>query len=1122
MKNTIYITTPCLNAVETIDRTIMSVVTQAGDFRIRYHVQDGGSRDGTWERLLHWRDTLRNPPFPIACAGITFTCAQERDTGMYDALARGFGSMEIPSSSFMTWINADDVLFMGAFAYISAFERQFTREQVSWVSGLVALIKDDRLISCFDIPRPWAALKAGLCDGHHWPFHQQEGTFFRRWLWEAIDPERNIRPMKLAGDWNLWRLFAQHANLVQSNYPMGAFRVRQDQLSGKHRDKYMAEIEALVPTAERARELQALVAGGTVVRSRAAGKYPETTIYLYEEDITSQARTQYEKVFGSPPAEKPLPYRQQRLLLTGAQAEPAPDGGAPSPKLRLRWAHRSVIAEDGWQFPAVTERHSAQQVERLVRLPSGTFYVGLPWATIIDKLQSGAADRWEWLEALYELSRKIPAGVRRVTVCQHILMKRHLELFRLCGITDVFWSHATREDVSRAGKDEFTIHPFPLYPVNTPPALPPDARRRYLFSFVGAKPNAHYLTEVRQWILDRLSGEPDGHVIGRQEWHFQRIVYDRQILGDPGSEAAAQPASAGDAASVEFSTVLSDSVFSLCPSGSGPNSIRLWESLGSGAIPVVLADEWAPPGPAALWDAAVVWCRETPEAVAALPEALRRIASDPARLASMREACRQLWLLYGPETFVTDLQHWALRGACAATSAESVAVRSASRLPGLAASRLLSAEGASAEAAQLFGRALSSSMLLADMASAKEMAEDPSFVAARSKMTEILGSEHPTVALAERVTGFAMRRRSSPSRGGRPMRRESRIRVCLMGKHAHRTPLAYDVYREATRDAVDYVVSPADADVVVTGFGIDVEALASKLVPAIDARPELRVLVVSEEPLWDTVWSRPVTDRHRSVDCREGRIDYTVLNHFNSSIFKFERIPYFVTTSDDFLVRYRALMAAESKVPAQVRLERWAKAATRVAFFAERRNGNEFSPAVDVPDVCGLSRFRTLVAELSDGPRTLRVGQGWGTPVRRQQLPDWHLAKLAALKGDVFMVSALENTHHRDYITEKPFDAVAVGALPIVFASRESRLGDLLPAEACLNVHGLSPEVAAARIAETLPTRERASAVGGAAERLSELFGDHDVIAAERARVARAVVDEIERILHGERPVAKA
>ena len=40
----------------------------------------------------------------------------------------------------------------------------------------------------------------------------------------------------------------------------------------------------------------------------------------------------------------------------------------------------------------------------------------------------------------------------------------------------------------------------------------------------------------------------------------------------------------------KYNEILLDSVFSLCPSGSGPNSIRFWESLACGSIPVLQAD----------------------------------------------------------------------------------------------------------------------------------------------------------------------------------------------------------------------------------------------------------------------------------------------------------------------------------------------------------------------------------------------------------------------------------------------------------------------------------------------------------------------------------------------------
>ena len=59
MTPTVYVVTPSFNAAAPIDRTIASVLSQAGDFRIRYHVQDGGSTDGTLERIAVWNARLK-------------------------------------------------------------------------------------------------------------------------------------------------------------------------------------------------------------------------------------------------------------------------------------------------------------------------------------------------------------------------------------------------------------------------------------------------------------------------------------------------------------------------------------------------------------------------------------------------------------------------------------------------------------------------------------------------------------------------------------------------------------------------------------------------------------------------------------------------------------------------------------------------------------------------------------------------------------------------------------------------------------------------------------------------------------------------------------------------------
>ena len=58
-----------------------------------------------------------------------------------------------------------------------------------------------------------------------------------------------------------------------------------------------------------------------------------------------------------------------------------------------------------------------------------------------------------------------------------------------------------------------------------------------------------------------------------------------------------------------YNSILLDSRYILAPSGSGPNSIRFWEALGAGAIPVLLADTLELPKHE-LWEKSIVRIKE--------------------------------------------------------------------------------------------------------------------------------------------------------------------------------------------------------------------------------------------------------------------------------------------------------------------------------------------------------------------------------------------------------------------------------------------------------------------------------------------------------------------------------
>ncbi|MFZ0408992.1 MAG: exostosin family protein [Cyanobium sp.] len=298
-----------------------------------------------------------------------------------------------------------------------------------------------------------------------------------------------------------------------------------------------------------------------------------------------------------------------------------------------------------WQQPNATEFFAGQTLTAAAPYLNQA-YLAFPWATWIDRSRRGSPPE------LPPPSSPSGSGIR-VTVCQHIWALEHLELFQRAGITDLFWSHAT-QGVHQIG--DMRLHPFPLYPVRcsthplTEPLLPP-TQRPLLYSFQGAYIPGLYLTPVREWLLE-LPPRPDAQLERHREWHYEQAVYREQVQGQAGDAARhAQLAAEADA----YATILQRSCFALCPSGSGPNSIRLWEALGYGAIPVILSDQLQLPGPAELWQAAALMVPETQAAVTALPSQLEALASDPERMLAMQQAGQQLWRRYGMDGFVGDV-----------------------------------------------------------------------------------------------------------------------------------------------------------------------------------------------------------------------------------------------------------------------------------------------------------------------------------------------------------------------------------------------------------------------------------------------------------------------------------
>ena len=203
-------------------------------------------------------------------------------------------------------------------------------------------------------------------------------------------------------------------------------------------------------------------------------------------------------------------------------------------------------------------------------------YVAFPWATLFDRHLYFKDD------SLLDIAKQlhIDTSKETFTVVQHILWRSFLPMLRKIGIKTVFTPHLMAEDLENI--KDFNLVPMPLYPqqCSTVAAyhdLIPISMRKYKASFVGQYDPRYYISDIRDKIFQLYAGREDILVLRRDKWHYEDIVYRNGLTTDSEKEK-------------EYKRILEDSVFSLCPSGTGPNSIRIWESMSFGCIPVILAD----------------------------------------------------------------------------------------------------------------------------------------------------------------------------------------------------------------------------------------------------------------------------------------------------------------------------------------------------------------------------------------------------------------------------------------------------------------------------------------------------------------------------------------------------
>ncbi|ACH40712.1 glycosyltransferase, WfgS family [Citrifermentans bemidjiense Bem] len=221
----ITIVTPSFNQAPFLEQCIDSILSQNYP-DLEYIIMDGGSTDGSVDIIKKYE---RHLAYWQSCP----------DSGQYNAINEGFRQARNP---IMGWLNSDDMLHKDG---LSVVNEVFCRlpEVEFLTSKRIGFDVNGDLASYDYLSQTWChdlllskelILKYSL-------FIMQEGTFWRRRLWEKVGGRLDTS-WSLAADFELWLRMSRHAALHTVNALTGGFRCySMEQRCNKNRDEYIEQ-----------------------------------------------------------------------------------------------------------------------------------------------------------------------------------------------------------------------------------------------------------------------------------------------------------------------------------------------------------------------------------------------------------------------------------------------------------------------------------------------------------------------------------------------------------------------------------------------------------------------------------------------------------------------------------------------------------------------------------------------------------------------------------------------------------------------------------------------------------------------------------------------------------------
>jgi len=272
-----------------------------------------------------------------------------------------------------------------------------------------------------------------------------------------------------------------------------------------------------------------------------------------------------------------------------------------------------------------------------------------------------------------------------------------------------------------------------------------------------------------------------------------------------------------------------------------------------------------------------------------------------------------------------------------------------------------------------------------------------------------------------------------------------KIKYFLFGVKTDVCMFSYTSYQKYLGQKFERVYDYRKADIIICSFLQDIiDSLKCFTELANSCRAKF--ILLSEEPLWDAFSRHTIKDlkqKYINLNIKGSNCKIYLINHLNSDVFSYDKIPYFLTTNKNYIINYINTLRSLPEIDSDKALSLWLKKQYNFVSLGKDLSNEAnytFRGSDQIPILSSIrSRYSKEICDSLDN--CLLYGDKQETLARKlsstiyesKKSALWHHQKLVFLRNNAKSIMCSENSVCENYITEKVFDAMVSLSIPVLF-----------------------------------------------------------------------------------------